>query len=90
MDLNDRTIPEHDRDPDHALPSGGAAARAIRETPTRADAERRKKAVLDLFLRWDEEDRTNDPAELERRRDALEDFKRGMNENDSSGRRVFP
>jgi hypothetical protein len=46
-------------------------------------------AGLDLLAQWDNEDQTNDPAEIERRRRVWEEFKRSMNENSLSGRMVY-
>lgn len=39
------------------------------------------QATLDLLAKWDEEDRTDDPAEIQRRRREFEEFKEGMNRN---------
>ncbi|UQA63310.1 hypothetical protein [Polyangium aurulentum] len=43
-----------------------------------------------LLAAWDEEDRTDDPAELEARRVDWEAQKSAMNEAHSSDRKLFP
>jgi hypothetical protein len=47
-------------------------------------------ATLELLAKWDDEDKTDDPAELERRRKDWEDLKQSLNENHSSNRQLFP
>ena len=48
------------------------------------------QATLDLFARWDEEDATEDPAEISRRESQWEELKRALNESHSSDRKLFP
>jgi hypothetical protein len=47
-------------------------------------------ATLELLAQWTVEDATSDPAEIAARRQEWEQFKRSMNENRFSGRRLFP
>jgi hypothetical protein len=53
------------------------------------------QATLDLLARWDAEDATTDPQELASRRQAVNDFKKDINENrlQSEGpdsRKIYP
>lgn len=43
-----------------------------------------------LLVAWDEEDQTDDPAEVQARSDAWQAFKEAMNESHSSDRILFP
>ncbi|MCK6483067.1 MAG: hypothetical protein HUU22_10995 [Phycisphaerae bacterium] len=52
--------------------------------------EVRRQAALEMLRRWNEQDATSDPAEIEERRRAWEAFKAGMNEHHSSQRKVYP
>jgi len=47
-------------------------------------------ATLALFEKWDAEDATDDPAELERRRAEFEEFKAGVNANRLGERVIYP
>lgn len=47
-------------------------------------------ATLALFDAWDAEDQTDDPAELQRRRQEFEEFKAAMNANRPGQREIFP
>jgi predicted transcriptional regulator len=53
----------------------------LRERGARAQA---------LLMAWDEEDRTDNPEEIQARSDAWRDFKAAMNESHSSDRILFP
>lgn len=57
------------------------------EQPTRPDT-----ATLALFAKWDEEDATSDPAELQRRREDWEQLKQALNRNRETvgARKLFP
>jgi hypothetical protein len=48
------------------------------------------QSTLDLLDRWEQEDQTDDPAELARRASETEEIKRALNENRTSGRKPFP
>lgn len=55
----------------------------------------RDQATLDLLARWDEEDATDDPAEIARRRQEVQEFKEAMNRNrlemeGPAARKVYP
>lgn len=39
------------------------------------------QSLHDLFAQWDAEDQTGDPAEIARRNEEFEEFKRAMNRN---------
>lgn len=59
--------------------------------PLSAEEQRAKnQAALEMFRQWDEEDETDDPEEIAQRQAEWEEFKKGMNENHSSGRIVYP
>jgi|CXWL01.1.fsa_nt_gi hypothetical protein len=47
-------------------------------------------ATRALFARWDEEDQTDDPAELVARQKDFEEFKASMNANRPGQRPLFP
>jgi hypothetical protein len=47
-------------------------------------------ATLALFEKWNAEDDTLDPVELERRRAEFEEFKAGVNANRSGERVIYP
>ena len=48
------------------------------------------RATLDLLAKWDAEDATDDPAELQKRQQDWEELKQSLNENHTSKRRLFP
>lgn len=48
------------------------------------------QATLDLLAKWEAEDATDDPAEIARRHEEWEAFRRSMNANSLSGRPVYP
>jgi predicted transcriptional regulator len=50
----------------------------------------RRQAALTMLRQWQEEDASADPAEIADRRRSWEAFKDGLNENHSSGRKVYP
>ncbi len=50
----------------------------------------RSKAALSLLDAWEEEDATEDGAEIERRRNAWTSLKAAMNKGHSSDRVLFP
>ena len=50
----------------------------------------RRQAALEMLQHWRDEDATTDAAEIEKRKQAWEAFKTGMNEHHSSGRKVYP
>jgi hypothetical protein len=43
-----------------------------------------------MFAQWDAEDRTDDPAEIERRERDWEELKAALNANRGSARKLFP
>lgn len=50
------------------------------------------QATLDLLARWDREDETDDPAEIERRRREWEELKLNLNRSreETGSRTLFP
>jgi hypothetical protein len=48
------------------------------------------QATLDLLAKWDAEDATDDPAEIARRQEEWEEFRKAMNEDSISGRPIYP
>ena len=50
----------------------------------------KNQAALAMLRQWNEEDATDDPAELEKRQVEWEEFKAAMNESHSSDRVLFP
>jgi hypothetical protein len=53
------------------------------------------QSLADLFAQWTAEDHTDDPAELARRNEEFEEFKRAMNRNrreseGPSARKIYP
>lgn len=50
----------------------------------------RQQSLFEMLRHWRAEDETTDPAEIEERRRSWEAFKAGMNEDHSSGRKLFP
>ena len=55
------------------------------ETPVIVD-----QATLDLLAQWDKEDETDDPAEIARRQEEWEEFRKSMNAHSISGRPIYP
>lgn len=49
-------------------------------------------ATIKLLAQWDEEDATDDPAEIERRKREWEELKRALNQNreEVGARKLFP
>lgn len=68
-------------------------AEAIRRQPpplsAEAQMERNRKAQA-VLRQWRKEDKTDDPEEIARRQAEWEEFRKGMNENHSSGRIIYP
>jgi hypothetical protein len=52
--------------------------------------EDRRAAVLQMLREWEAEDAAMSPAEIEQSKREWEAFKAGINENQSSGRTIFP
>jgi hypothetical protein len=52
-------------------------------------ASERARGLHDLFAKWAAEDATSDPAELARRQQEWERLKSALNDNRSSGRKLF-
>lgn len=50
----------------------------------------KNQAALAMLEEWDREDETDDPEEIARRRAEWEEFKKGMNENHTSDRVIYP
>lgn len=48
------------------------------------------QATLDLLAQWEAEDATDDPAEIARRQQEWEEFRKSMNEDSLSGRPIYP
>lgn len=56
-----------------------------------SNAQRQKnQAAIDMLEEWDEEDKTDDPEEIARRRAEWEEFKKGMNAAPTSNRVMYP
>jgi len=60
--------------------------------PPLSPEEQRKKnqAAIAMLDEWDREDETDNPAEIARRQAEWEEFKKGMNENHTSNRIIYP
>ena len=54
------------------------------------DAPLPDRATLDLLKKWDEEDATDDAAEIERRVKQWEEFRQSMNAHSIADRTVYP
>ena len=67
---------------EQSLATGPAAAPRWGPTPG--------EAIRAMFAEWAAEDATDDPAELDRRRQEFEEFKAGMNANALYGRPIYP
>ena len=52
-------------------------------------ASERARGLRDLFAKWAAEDATNDPAELAKRQQEWEQIRDALNENRTSGRKLF-
>lgn len=68
-------------------------ATAVKNAPPALSVEEQREknqAAIKMLDQWDEEDKTDDPEEIARRVAEWEEFKKGMNENHSSGRIVYP
>ena len=68
-------------------------AEAVKNAPPSLSVEEQRKknqAAIEMLDQWDEEDKTDDPEEIARRVAEWEEFKKGMNENHSSGRIIYP
>ena len=68
-------------------------AEAVKNAPPSLSVEEQRKknqAAIEMLNQWDEEDKTDDPEEIARRVADWEEFKKGMNENHSSGRIIYP
>lgn len=52
-------------------------------------ASERSRSLQELFAQWAAEDATNDPAELARRQVEWEQLKKSLDENRTSGRKLF-
>ncbi len=50
----------------------------------------KNQAALIMLEEWDREDETDDPQEVARRQAEWEEFKKGMNENHTSDRVIYP
>ncbi|HEY7120452.1 MAG TPA: hypothetical protein VH475_27965 [Tepidisphaeraceae bacterium] len=99
MTLNIELAPElEDRLKSEAQRRGVAPenyARQLIESGLDAEVEaqkRRNQATLDLFAQWAKRDATDDPAELARREQELEEFKKAMNETreQAGARKIYP
>ena len=68
-------------------------AEAVKQAPPPLSPEeqrRKNQAAIEMLNEWDLEDQTDDPEEIERRLAEWEEFKKGMNENHSSSRIIYP
>lgn len=86
-DLEQRLKDEASR---RGVPVEECARQIIESNLPQSKATERGRAMLELFAKWAEDDRTDDPAELERRQTEWEEFRKSMNENSLSGRPVYP
>lgn len=50
----------------------------------------RNQTAIAMLERWDQEDETDDAEEITRRQADWEKFKKGMNENHTSNRIIYP
>jgi PleD family two-component response regulator len=62
------------------------AMQILRENLSAAERSRSLRA---LFEQWAAEDATDDPVELARRQQEWEELKKALNENRTSGRKLF-
>ena len=68
-------------------------AEAVKNAPAPLSVEEQRnknQAAIEMLDQWEEEDKTNDPEEIARRVTEWKEFKKGINENYSSGRIVHP
>jgi hypothetical protein len=72
------------------VPPEEFARRAIEEKLAASDATGRNQALLDVLDEWDREDATDDDAEIARRQQDFEEFKRAINSSHSSDRKIYP
>ena len=71
------------------------ASQIIEENLPAANAGQTEQATLDLLARWDAEDETTDPQEIESRTNDLNDFKKTLNDNrfnaeGPASRKIYP
>ena len=48
-----------------------------------------KNALSEMFAQWNREDATDDPAEIARRQQEWEELKKALDDNRTSGRKLF-
>jgi hypothetical protein len=91
IDIDDRLKARLDEE---ARRRGVAAAdyarQLIEQSLPPGNGDTPNRATLELLAQWDREDETSDPAEIARRRQELEDLNRALNDNRTSGRKLFP
>ncbi len=94
MELNDRIWPEDGQREETSgiagAASGGGDMGGVKRVPDAVDVARRNNELLKTLRQWRAEDAAMTPKEQEEARQSWEALKAGLNENNSSGRRVFP
>ena len=73
-----------------ARAEGMSADEFVVKALQRALTDEQRGSALEMLRRWREEDQTDSPREIGKRKKSWEKFKKGMNANHSSGRRVYP
>ncbi|HEY2587496.1 MAG TPA: hypothetical protein VGI81_17250 [Tepidisphaeraceae bacterium] len=61
----------------------------MNQVPHPPEANEKANALRLLFAQWAEEDATDDPAEIARRCEEWTRLKRSLNDNRTSGRKLF-
>ena len=91
MDLNVNLPQELEAPLERAARSEGmTTTEFVVRTLEQALLNGRHGAALEMLRRWRAEDAGADAAQIADRKRSWEAFKSGMNENHSSGRKVFP
>jgi len=54
------------------------------------EQHKKNQAAIEMLRQWREEDATDDPEEIAKSLAEWEEFKKGMNENHSSDRIIYP
>ena len=68
-------------------------AEAVKKRPQPLSPEEQRKknqAAIEMLRQWREEDATDNPEDIAKSLAEWEEFKKGMNENHSSGRIIYP
>jgi len=66
------------------------ARQPIEERLSLPDATRSTETIFERLDQWNQEDDTDDPAEIARRQQDFEQFKEAINASHSSDRKIYP